>query len=341
MSSVSDRRQAADAFDFRALHDRLHFGTASDRFAGWIGTVYPERWTSEISTRTKKVGGQAFEERLLPIASVEDYFAHFSVLELDFTYYQPLLTEAGEPTSAYHTLRQYAEHAPNGARFWVKAPQQFASPILRRGKSFEENPEYLDPSGFQTRYLDPLHSLLGDMLAGIIFEQPYSRKKESPPPDVFASELDSFFRTTGPAPIHLEVRSSHLLVPAYFEMLERNSLGFVFSHWTWLPSLKTQWERSGSRFFRDRAVARLLNPRDVPFAKAFAWAYPFEEPAPELSQTPQARQLLDETTALAYQAIKHDVELSVITNNRAWGSSPHLAQAVAHRFLDFAERKGA
>ena len=40
-------------------------------------------------------------------------------------------------------------------------------------------------------------------------------------------------------------------------------------------------------------------------------------------------------------AIEAGVTLDVIGNNRAWGNTPDLARTLAHRFLDFAERKGA
>ena len=111
-ASVADRLDAVERYDFRRLHPRLAYGTASDRYAAWIGQVYSETWEAEVSTRSKKLGGEAFEERLLPIASVADYFQHFGVLELDFTFYRPLLDANGEPSPNYHVLRQYAEHAP-------------------------------------------------------------------------------------------------------------------------------------------------------------------------------------------------------------------------------------
>jgi len=117
----------------------------------------------------------------------------------------------------------------------------------------------------------------------------------------------------------------------------------VFSHWQYLPSIKEQWERVGGRFTAadGNVVLRLLNPRGMSYGEAFAAAYPFEKPAPELAETSQARQMIDETTALAYRAIEADATLNVIANNRAWGNSPDLAAAVAARFLDFAPEKGA
>ncbi|MBL7171957.1 MAG: hypothetical protein ISS68_03885 [Desulfobacteraceae bacterium] len=51
------------SFQFRNLHPGLFIGTASDRYAGWIGQVYTEeRFGGGITRRSKKVGGKAFVE---------------------------------------------------------------------------------------------------------------------------------------------------------------------------------------------------------------------------------------------------------------------------------------
>ncbi|MEM9996115.1 MAG: DUF72 domain-containing protein [Bacteroidota bacterium] len=340
--SIADRLAAVERYDFRSLHPRLAYGTASDRYAAWIGQVYPESWEAEVATRSKKLGGEAFEERLLPIASVADYFQHFGVLELDFTFYRPLLDASGEPSPNYHVLQQYAEHAPDDARFLLKAPQQFTARVLRRKGGFVENETYLHALGFEHQFAEPAFDLLGERLVGVIVEQEYARVRESPTPEAFVAELDRFFAEVPPLPYHLEVRSPHLLTPFYADWLAANGLGFVFSHWTWLPSIQEQWRLVGERFSSGDgdAVMRLLNPRKMKYAEAFAHAYPFTDAVPALSETPQARVMVNEATALAYKAIEQGVTLVTICNNRAWGNSPKLAQALGRRFLDFADRYG-
>ncbi|NNF58823.1 MAG: DUF72 domain-containing protein [Rhodothermaceae bacterium] len=311
--------------------------------------VYPrDIWADQVMTRSKKVGGQSFEERLLPIESVEDYFLHFGVLELDFTFYRPLLEADGKPSSNLFTLRRYAEAAPANARFLLKAPQPYTARILRRrvdGRvQYVENLDYLDAEGYVERFLVPALDTLGDRLGGVLFEQEYARVRESPPPEAFIGELDRFFaQVPDTVPTHLEIRSAHLLVPPYFAWLADRGLGFIVSHWTWLPSIREQWMLASERFTaaNKTAVLRLMNPRDMKFAEAFALAAPFEGPAPGLADTAQARQMIDEATALAYKALAADVTLDVICNNRAWGNSPDLARTVANRFLDFADRFGA
>ena len=346
---IDERRAEADRYDLRRIHDRLRFGSASDRYAAWIDQIYPrDVWAGEVKTRRKKVGAESVEERLLPIASVEDYFLHFGVLEIDFTYYRPLIEATGKPSTNLFTLEHYAEAAPHNARFVLKAPQQFVARRVRQrvdGRTvYVDNPDFLDARAFTSRFVEPAMRKLGVKLAGIIVEQPYERARESPPPDQFVAELDRFFADVpeGPA-YHLEVRSAHLLGPAYVEWLLNRELGFCFSHWQWLPPLIDQWRLVGEQFTSasSSAILRLIQPRDMTFNESFMLAYPFEAPAPGLSATPDARRMIDEATALMYKAIEAGVTLDVIGNNRAWGNTPDLCRTLAHRFLDFADRRNA
>ncbi len=47
-----------------------------------------------------------------------------------------------------------------------------------------------------------------------------------------------------------------------------------------------------------------------------------------------------DVTALAFQANKQEAQLNIIANNRAWGNSPALAQAIAYRIIDYVEKQG-
>jgi uncharacterized protein YecE (DUF72 family) len=339
------------AYDFRGFHPRVRFGTASDRYGGWLGQIYSEdRWASEIKTRRKKLGRQSFEERVLPVECVAEYFDHFETLELDFTFYRPLLEGDGRASSNLFVLGRYAEHAPETARFILKAPQAYTARVLRRGgagrPAYEDNPTYLDVDAYVSQFLDPARDLLGERLAGVLFEQEYGRVRESPPPEAFIGELDAFFGTVDARcaepriQTHLEVRSPHLLVQPYFDWLDARGLGFCFSHWTWLPSIKQQWELAGGRFTaaNRNVVLRLLTPRKMRYEEAYATAHPFDRPVPELSETRGAREMVDESAALVLRTIEAECTVDVIVNNRAWGNGPALAQAVARRIGDALNR---
>lgn len=340
--SMDARRKQIDRFDFRAVHPSARFGTASDRYAGWIGQIYPKSYADRISTRKRRLGGKTFEERTLPIESVADYFEHFGVLELDFTYYRPLRDADGEATSNYWVLANYAEHAPPEARFYLKVPRTYFSRILRRGSGknveYVDNPDFLDVDAYVAQFHEPAVEVLGDRIVGFLFEQEYQRKNESPTPYENVAELAPFFEKL-PAGVqpHIELRSEHLLAPPYFDWLDDRGIGFVFSHWTWLPPIRKQWTMAGERFTAadGNVVARLLTPLNMRYADAYAKAYPFDRAVEEISAADQARNMVMDVTALLFQAEKHSHLLNVLANNRAWGNAPILTREIANRILDF------
>lgn len=346
--SIPARREAVAAYGFHDVHPHVRFGTASDRYAGWLGQIYPEdRYASRVQTRAKRLGRDTFEERTLPIDSVCDYFNHFGVLELDFTFYRPLLDPDGTPSPNFFVLQQYAEHAPEDAVFLLKAPQPYFARTLRRSRggqvSYEDNPDFLNADAYTRQFHEPAAELLGDRLAGIIFEQEYQRVAESPSPEENVAELDGFFRAVPhDVQAHLELRSEHLLAPPYFAWLADRGLGHVFSHWTWLPAIRNQWRLCGERFTaaNGEVVARLLTPLGVRYAQAYATAHPFDRAVPEIAETAQARDMVLDAVALVYRAEAQNALLNLIANNRAWGNAPALAQAISYRVLDEEERRG-
>ena len=346
--SIITQREEVAAYRFHDVHPHVRFGTASDRYAGWLGQIYPEeKYAGRIKTRKRKLGRETFEERTLPIESVEDYFEHFGVLELDFTFYRALLNPDGTPSNNLFVLQQYADYAPDEAVFLLKVPQQFFARKLRRSRggqvSYEDNPDFLNAEAYVTQFHEPAVDVLGERLAGFLFEQEYQRRSESPDPMDNVAELDAFFsvlpRDVQP---HLELRSEHLLASPYFDWLADRGLGFVFSHWTWLPPLRKQWRLGGERFTaaNGQVVARLLTPTGTKYAAAYAAAYPFDKAVPAIAETEQARNMVLDVTALVYQAETQNALLNVIANNRAWGNSPALAQAISYRILEEEERRG-
>ena len=96
------------SFFFRGLHQSILIGMASDRYAGWIGQIYSEgRYEKGITRRSHKVGDKIFNEETLPVESVSEYFEHFPLLEIDYTYYRLLLEKDGKPTQNFHVLKSF------------------------------------------------------------------------------------------------------------------------------------------------------------------------------------------------------------------------------------------
>ena len=342
LSSLEERRDRVRAYDVRRVRPHVRFGTASDRYAGWIGQIYPARYATKTTGHKRTLGGQEFREEKVPVESVRDYFEHFDLLEIDFTFYRPLLEADGEPSSNYRALQTYADFVPEEARFLVKAPQMYFARTLRRGGGFADNPDFLDAEACRTRFLEPLREILGEQAVGVVYQQEYQRVSESPSPRENVDALAAFFDRLGDSyQAHIELRSEHLLTDVYFDFLEEAGLGFVFSHWTWLPQIRRQWAMAGERFTaaNGEAVCRLLTPRDVKYADAYAQAYPFDRPVPSLSETPEAHDMVLDATALAFQAEAQNATLNLVLNNRAWGNAPDLARAIAERALEEEERR--
>ena len=95
--------------------------SASERPAGRSRQIYPDDYAPRVSSRRRKLGKRTFEERTVPVESVKEYFLHFDVLEIDFTFYRSLLDADGTPTTNYGALQRCADFAPDNAAFLLKA----------------------------------------------------------------------------------------------------------------------------------------------------------------------------------------------------------------------------
>jgi hypothetical protein len=316
---------------FRGLHRGVFLGTASDRYAGWIGLVYARgRWEEQLTRRSRSLGGRTFTEEVLPLDSVREYFEHFPVLELDFTFYRTLLNWDGSPTENLHLLSAYRERLGPGDRILLKAPQAVIAPRLRRGAGFVENREYLDPDVFTRRFHEPAVHILGEHLAGIIFEQEYERKQDREAPEAHAARLDAFFAAVSrDTRCHLELRTEAYLAEPVFAVMERHGVGQVLSHWTWLPHLEEQFERAGRRYLNPRdQVIRLMTPHGMRYEESYLKAHPFDRLVPGM----MSERMVEETARLMREAVRRGVAITVIVNNRAGGSAPLIAREVADRF---------
>ena len=326
--------EGSDKFQFRELYPNVFMGTASDRYAGWIGQIYSEeRYRKRITSRPKKVGGKSLKEEVLPVESVEEYFRHFSVLELDFTFYSLLMDKDSQATRNYHVLQTYRRHLRDDDRLILKVPQSVFAKRLWRGGKFVENPDYLKRSMFVDQFYEPATDLLGQHLKGFIFEQEYQPKKERVPPEELAEELDQFFASIPREDrYHMELRTDALLSEPYFQVLEKYGIGQVLSHWTWLPPLRRQLNKNNGKFPNadNQCIVRLMTPLRMRYEEAYLKAYPFDK----LIDGMMSHHMVEETAEIMSAAIRDGVGVNVIINNRAGGNAPLIAQRVSEKFLE-------
>lgn len=322
-------------YKFRDLHPQVFFGTASDRYAGWLGQIYtPDNYEGRITRRGKNLEKHSYVEEVLPLDSVVEYFDHFPVLEIDFTFYRLLLDAQGRPTSNYQLLKNYKGYLEADDRLILKVPQALMARKIRQSKNYLPNADYLNPDIFVRQFYEPANDILGANLRGFIFEQEYQRKQDQKPVEQIANELDGFFRAI-PADrrYHLEIRTPVYLEEPVFEVLAKHGLGQIFSHWTWLPPLKQQFEKSGGRILNSKkdCVIRLLTPIGRRYDETYARAYPFDKLVDGLLQP----KMVEETVNLVRSCLAQDALVYLIINNRAGGNAPMIARNVAEAFIGF------
>jgi uncharacterized protein YecE (DUF72 family) len=320
-------------FHFRDLHPQVLIGTASDRYAGWIGQIYSqERYGERLHRRTKIIGDKTFVEEVLPVNSVEEYFTHFPVLEIDFTFYRPLLEKDGHPTQNLQVLQEYAKWLQERDRLILKVPQMIVARKIWQQGHYVENEAYLNPQIFIQQFYDPAIKLLGGNLSGFIFEQEYQRREDRVPVQELARALDGFFREIPrDRRYHLELRTDLFLRDPVFEVMARHGVGQVLSRWTWLPSLRKQLAKAGFRFFNagHQCIIRLLTPLGMRYEDSYAKAYPFDRLVEGLLQP----EMVEEVVATMRTAIESGVTVNLMINNRSGGNAPLIAQAIAEKFL--------
>ncbi len=316
---------------FRGFHSNILIGTASDRYAGWIGQIYAEgRYEKGTTRRSHKVGEKTFEEETLPVESVTEYFEHFPILEIDYTFYRPLLESNGNPTQNLHLLKNYRKYMKDGDLALLKVPQIVIARKLKRGSGFVANENYLNPEIFTKQFYQPAIEVLGSCLNGFIFEQEYHIKNDRFPPAKFAQDLDEFIsKIPKDSRYHIELRTEAYLVNPVFEVLKKHGVGMVFSHWTWLPPLRKQFAKVGGRFLNsgNQVVIRLITPLRMSYEESYQKAFPFDKMTIDMLDL----EMIEDTIKIVNEAIKDKVRVNLIINNRAGGNAPLIAQKIADR----------
>jgi len=323
-----------NTFHFRGIHPKISMGTASDRYAGWIGQVYTkDRYQGRISRRTHTVSGKSFTEEVLPVDSVAEYFEHFPLLEVDYTFYRPLLDTDGKPTPNYHVLRRYQSYMKETDSLILKVPQMITAQKLRRGKNYRENETYLNANAFRRQFYEPAVDVLGPALTGFLFEQEYQRKQDRTPIKLMAEELDTFFAAIPTDPrYHIELRTESYLTTPVFEVLEKHGVGQVLSHWTWLPPLRKQFAKGNCTLFNAgrNCILRLMTPIGMRYEVAYEKAHPFDR----LVEGMLRDEMVEETVSMMKMGFEENVKMNIIINNRAGGNAPLIARRIAERFIE-------
>jgi uncharacterized protein YecE (DUF72 family) len=279
------------------------------------------------------IGDNSFVEEVLPVESVEEYFEHFPILEIDYTFYRPLLDKNGKPTPNYFTLKQYQQYLKKDDRLILKVPQLICARRIRQGREFVENEAYLNPEIFTNQFYKSAVEILGPNLSGFIFEQEYQPKKERVEVEEMAESLDAFFKAIPKDKrYHMELRTEAYLSEPVFDILEKHGVGLVYSHWTWLPSLSKQFSKTKGRFFNSggNSIIRLMTPLRMNYEDSYAKAFPFDKMVDGMMNP----EMIDDTIEIIMEGIRRRKKMNLIINNRAGGNAPMITRQMAERLRE-------
>ena len=319
-------------YNFRDVAPGVHFATASDRYASWVGQIYSTDQDYKVTKTKKMVKSESFTEEKLPVRSVVEYFQHYSALELDFTFYAYLLDSDGNPSRNHAPLVEYAKWLPADALVILKVPEAICASkrwSFEGGKrSIARNPEYLNPKKFVEQFYQPAVQILGDRIAAFSFEKGYQRKNDCPPPEGNIAQLEHFFaHVPQDHRYHIEERTDRLKTENYFAFLHEQGIGNVFSHWTWLPDLKTQWEQVGGFTNPAMSITRLLTPLRVAYEESYARYHPFSELKDEMES------MYRDAAFIIREGMNVNLPTITVVNNRAGGNAPEITERVKSELL--------
>ena len=148
-----------------------------------------------------------------------------------------------------------------------------------------------------------------------------------------AQSLDKFFGTIPKETrYHIELRTESYLAEPVFKILEKQEVGLVPSHWTWLPPLGKQFTKSGGSIFSSggQSIVRLITTLRMSYEDSYGRAFPFDK----LVEGMLNPQMIEDTVGLIREAIKREKRIAIIVNNWAGGNGPLIAEQTAKRFLD-------
>ena len=147
------------------------------------------------------------------------------------------------------------------------------------------------------------------------------------------NDLDAFFsKIPEDTRYHIELRTEAYLTTPVFEVLEKYGVGLVFSHWTWLPPLRKQFEKTGGQFFNSgkESIIRLITPMRMSYEESYAKAFPFDKMVDGMLNP----QMIEDTIYLLLEGIKCKEKMIIIINNRAGGNAPMIALLIAEKLFE-------
>lgn len=288
------------------LPAKLRLGTSSWTFPGWAGLVYHRRYSNH----------RAFLRE-----SLSEYAQHplMRTVGIDRGYYAPVPED---------DLAMYARQVPADFRAAIKVWQRVTMPVYPRHARYgadagKPNADFLNAELFATAVHEPVRKRFAQHMGPWILEVAPSPHPLDPA--WFCEKLCAFFeQAPGDFPIAVELRDRALLTRDYAQVLERYGASHVFNYWSRMPTLQEQM-RVGGLLQGSVLVIRLLLPPGKRYADLKEAYAPFDRlvaPQPAMRQG---------VLRLVQAGLEREMEVYVLVNNKAEGSSPLTVRALAEQ----------
>lgn len=318
-SGPSSRTTAADVEELPLLvraraaaaviPDTVRFGTSSWTFPGWAGIVYRGRPSQR----------DLVDNGLAEYAS----FPLFRTVGIDRSYYAPLTDK---------DLATYAEDLPPDFRCAMKMWNALTTACDPRTGAPVAT--FLDATAAIHHVVEPVLRSFSKNIGPLMIELPPMRGPQRPTPGEVAEKLDAFLEAM-PRELHfaVELRNRDLLTQEYLAVLHRRGASHVLNYWEEMPTIGRQLSVAGI-LTAPTVVCRLLirpGKRYEEQREAFA---PFDrlvEPDEEMRH--DVGLLLD-------RALRERRQVYVLVNNKAEGSSPLTALALAEELARSLQSQG-
>ena len=308
------------------LPKQLRLGTCSWTFPGW-DLVYRREYGSDKRFRTESLAEYAA-------------FPLFRAVEIDSTYYGPpnaqglrnyaaKIREGWQSTIGSDT-RGAADSSDGdlpdfecAMKVWSEITT-FAFPRHKRfgSRAGMRNANFLDPQLFASTVIAPIEEAGFGPLGPLILEIPPIPKGALDRAVIVASLGRFLAQAPEGYRYAVEVRDPELLDSDYFAVLRDHGAAHVYSFHSRMPPLAEQLDR-GAIGEAPFVVSRLMLPPGASYQEQKDRFEPFDR-----LREPQ-RGMRNDVVRLISDAAANDIPTYVFCNNKAEGSSPHTAIAIA------------
>ena len=288
----------------RRLPPRLRLGTSSWSFPGWMGLVYDRKASTTDLARH----------------GLSAYAAHplLRAVGIDRAFYEPLTVAQ---------LEEYAASVPDDFRFLMKAAGRCTSPSEREGRSFRDNPHFLDADFATREVVHPFVEGLRRKRGPLLFQFPPLGPVHTKAPGRFAERLFGFLQALPRGPWYaVEIRDRELLTPDYITALVEAGATHCLNVHSRMPDVSTQLD-AAERALGGRVVVRWMLGAGLEYEDAKSRYSPFSRLVDEDEKTRQA------LASLCLERAMVGDEVLVIANNKAEGCAPMTLQRLAEAIV--------